>query len=84
MYLVDLLILLMLIRLPVLILTQGELKPTFLISLVALSLTKPNKLNNFLFQCHLYFCINPVQFDMNIAKINFSMTYVLGVAQNWF
>jgi len=26
--------------------------------------TEPNKLNNFLFQCHLYFCANLEQFDM--------------------
>ena len=44
------------------------------------SSTKPNKLNNFLFQCHLYFYANPAQFDMNIAKINFAMTYLTGVA----
>ena len=44
--------------------------------------TKPNKLNNFLFQCCLYFCTNPVQFNTNIAKINFAMTYLTGVAQD--
>ena len=43
--------------------------------------TEPNKLNNFLFQCHLYFCTNPAQFNMDI---NFVMTYLTGVAQNWF
>jgi len=41
---------------------------------------EPNKLNNFLFQCWLYFCANLVQFDMDIAKINFAMTYLTGVA----
>ena len=46
--------------------------------------TEPNKLNNFLFQCRLYFCANPVQFDTDIAKINFAMTYFTGVAQDWF
>ena len=46
------------------------------------SSTEPNKLNNLLFQCHLYFCANPVQFDMDIAKINFTMTYLTGVVQN--
>jgi len=46
--------------------------------------TKPDKLNTFLFQCWLYFCANPVQFDMDIAKINFTMTYLTGVAQDWF
>jgi len=44
--------------------------------------TEPNKLNNFLFQCHLYFHANPVQFDIDIAKINFAMTYLTGVAQD--
>ena len=46
--------------------------------------TEPNKLNNFLFQCRLYFHANPAQFDMDIAKINFAITYLTGVAQNWF
>ena len=44
--------------------------------------TEPNKLNNFLFQCHLYFCANPAQFDMDIAKINFTITYLTGVVQD--
>jgi len=44
--------------------------------------TEPNKLNNFLFQCHLYFHANPVQFDIDIVKINFAMTYLTGVAQD--
>ena len=42
--------------------------------------TEPNKLNNFLFQCRLYFYANLVQFNMNITKINFAMTYLTGVA----
>jgi len=42
--------------------------------------TEPDKLNNFLFQCRLYFCANPVQFDTDIVKINFAMTYLTGVA----
>ena len=46
--------------------------------------TKPDKLNNFLFQYRLYFHANPVQFDMDIVKINFAMTYLTGVAQDWF
>ena len=46
--------------------------------------TEPDKLNNFLFQCRLYFRANPVQFDTDIAKINFAMTYLTGVAQDWF
>ena len=43
-----------------------------------------DKLNNFLFQCKLYFHANPVQFDMDIVKINFAMIYLTGVAQDWF
>jgi len=46
--------------------------------------TNSNKLNNFLFQCRLYFHTNLVQFDIDIAKINFVMTYLTGVAQDWF
>jgi len=42
--------------------------------------TESDKLNNFLFQCCLYFRTNPVQFDTDIAKINFAMTYLTGVA----
>jgi len=48
------------------------------------SSTEPDKFNNFLFQCHLYFHANPVQFDMDIAKINFAITYFTGVAKDWF
>ena len=44
--------------------------------------TEPNKLNNFLFQCHLYFHTNLAQFNMDIAKINFTMIYLTGVAQD--
>ena len=46
--------------------------------------TEPDKLNNFLFQCRLYFRANLAQFDTDIAKINFAMTYLTGVAQDWF
>jgi len=38
------------------------------------SSTEPDKLNNFLFQCYLYFCANPVQFNTDIVKINFAIT----------
>ena len=48
------------------------------------SSTEPDKLNNFLFQYHLYFYTNLAQFDMDIAKINFAMTYLTKIAQNWF
>jgi len=41
--------------------------------------TKPDKLNNFLFQCRLYFHANLAQFNTDIAKINFAMTYLTGV-----
>ena len=43
------------------------------------SSTEPDKLNNFLFQCYLYFYANLVQFDINIAKINFTIFYLTGV-----
>jgi len=46
--------------------------------------TEPDKLNNFLFQYYLYFYTNPAQFNMDIAKINFAMIYLTGVAQDWF
>jgi len=46
--------------------------------------TEPDKLNNFLFQCRLYFHANPAEFNTDIAKINFAMTYLTGVAQDWF
>ena len=46
------------------------------------SSTEPNKLNNFLFQCCLYFCANLAQFNMDIVKINFAMTYLTGVVQD--
>ena len=57
--------------------TKAHISDTF-------SGTEPDKLNNFLFQCRLYFCANPAQFDMDIAKINFAMTYLTRVAQDWF
>ena len=44
--------------------------------------TEPDKLNNFLFQCRLYFHANPAQFNTGIAKINFTITYLTGVAQD--
>ena len=53
--------------------TKAHISDTF-------SGTKPDKLNNFLFQCCLYFYTNLAQFDTNIAKINFTMTYLTGVA----
>jgi len=46
--------------------------------------TEPDKLNNFLFQYCLYFHTNPAQFNTDITKINFAMTYLTEVAQDWF
>jgi len=44
----------------------------------------PHKLNYFLFQCRLFFCANPLQFSTNEEKINFALTYLSSVAQDWF
>ena len=44
------------------------------------SSTEPNKLNNFLFQYHLYFYTNPMQFNIDIVKINYVMSCLTGVA----
>jgi len=44
----------------------------------------PHKLNHFLFQCWLFFRANPSQFSTDEEKINFAMTYLSGVAQDWF
>jgi len=44
----------------------------------------PHKLNHFLFQCRLFFHANPLQFSTNEEKINFAMTYLSSVAQDWF
>jgi len=55
--------------------TKAHISNTF-------SSTELNKLNNFLFQCHLFLCANPVQFNTDIAKINFTITYLTGVAQD--
>ena len=52
--------------------TKSHISNTF-------SSTEPDKLNNFLFQYHLYFHANLAQFDTNIAKINFTMTYLTKV-----
>jgi len=41
-----------------------------------------DKLNDFLFQCCLYFYANPVQFNTDIVKINFTMIYLTRVAQD--
>jgi len=44
----------------------------------------PHKLNHFLFQCQLYFRTNTLQFSTDEEKINFIMTYLSGIAQDWF
>ena len=57
--------------------TKAHIPDTF-------SSTELDKLNNFLFQYHLYFCTNLAQFNIDIAKINIVITYLTRVAQNWF
>ena len=44
----------------------------------------PHKLNHFLFQCWLFFYANPLQFSTDKEKINFTMTYLSSIAQDWF
>jgi len=44
----------------------------------------PHKLNHFLFQYQLYFHANPLQFPTNKEKINFVITYLSSVVQDWF
>jgi len=44
----------------------------------------PYKLNHFLFQCRLFFHANPLQFSTNEEKINFAITYLSSVTQDWF
>jgi len=44
----------------------------------------PHKLNHFLFQCRPFFRANPSQFSTNEEKINFALTYLSGVVQDWF
>jgi len=46
--------------------------------------SNPYKLNHFLFQYRLYFCANSLQFPTDEEKINFTMTYLSGVVQDWF
>jgi len=43
----------------------------------------PYQLHHFLFQCRLYFCSGPTLFKSDVDKVNFAMTYVSGVVQNW-
>jgi len=43
----------------------------------------PYQLHHFLFQCHLYFRLGPTLFKSDVDKVNFAMTYVSRVVQNW-
>ena len=42
-----------------------------------------HQLHQFLFQCCFYFCSGPTVFKSDFDKINFVMTYVSGVVQDW-
>ncbi|KAF7776762.1 hypothetical protein Agabi119p4_5155 [Agaricus bisporus var. burnettii] len=44
----------------------------------------PLKLNNFIFQCRIYFDANPHQFPTNHTKVSFALSYLTGKAQTWF
>jgi len=43
----------------------------------------PHQLHYFLFQCHLYFRLGPTLFKSDGDKVNFAMTYVSRVVQDW-
>jgi len=43
----------------------------------------PHQLHHFLFQCHFYFCSGPTLFKLDFDKINFAMTYVSRMVQDW-
>ena len=43
----------------------------------------PHQLHYFLFQCHLYFHSRPTLFKSDVDKVNFAMTYVSRVVQDW-
>ena len=43
----------------------------------------PHQLHHFLFQCRLYFRSGPTLFKSDVDKVNFAMTYVSGVVQDW-
>jgi len=45
--------------------------------------TDPHQLHCFLFQCHLYFRSGPTLFKSDVDKVNFAMTYVSRVVQDW-
>ncbi|KAF7770963.1 hypothetical protein Agabi119p4_6937 [Agaricus bisporus var. burnettii] len=44
----------------------------------------PLKLNEFIFQCRIYFDANPHQFPTNHTKVSFALSYLTGNAQTWF
>ncbi|KAF5357741.1 hypothetical protein D9756_001178 [Leucocoprinus leucothites] len=46
--------------------------------------SKPQKLDEFLFQCCLYFNTNPSQFTTEHVKVSFAMTFLKGPAQQHF
>jgi len=45
--------------------------------------TDLHQLYHFLFQCCLYFRSGPTLFKSDVDKVNFTMTYVSGVVQDW-
>jgi len=45
--------------------------------------TDPHQLHHFLFQCRLFFCSGLTVFKLDCDKINFTMTYVSGMVQDW-
>jgi len=45
--------------------------------------TDPYQLHYFLFQCRFYFRSGPTVFKLDFDKINFVMTYVSGMVQDW-
>ena len=58
---------------------NSNLKKTKAYILNIFDSTKFDKLNNFLFQHHFYFYINFIQFNIDIMKINFIITYLTEV-----
>ena len=46
--------------------------------------TDLHQLHHFLFQCCLYFHSGPTLFKSDVDKVNFAITYVSGVVQDWF
>lgn len=44
----------------------------------------PFKLNEFIFQCRIYFDANPHHFPTDHTKVSFALSYLTGNAQTWF